>query len=277
MEQNPIPSICMSYPGPVPPSQARERVGPWMGLFSKLIYPLACRSCDQALFPEGAGDGLHRWLCGRCLNDLVRVESPYCENCGEPFEGAISGAFTCGNCSGRRFAFDFAISRFRSEGPVRELIHDFKYGHDLSLRSVLGQLIQEVLDDPRLQSEQLGDWVLVPVPLHRSRLRKRGFNQSAEICRALSRETGIPTLDALSRSRQTDAQASLHRADRLENLRNAFVLRRPWFGAAPNLRERKVLLVDDVLTTGATTHECAKVLKRDGGAEKVVVITVARG
>jgi competence protein ComFC len=267
----------MSYPGPVPPSRARERVEPWLGRFMKLLYPLACRSCDLALPAGDELDGLHRWLCQRCMGDLVRVEAPFCENCGEPFEGAISGAFTCANCAGRRFAFDFAISRFRSEGPVRELIHDFKYGHDLSLRSVLSGLLQEVLEDSRLQVERLGEWVLVPVPLHRSRMRQRGFNQSAEICRALSRETGIPTLDALSRNRQTDAQASLHRGDRLENLRNAFTLRKSWFGAAFDLKKRKVLLVDDVLTTGATSHECAKVLKRDGGAEKVVVITVARG
>ena len=268
----------MSYPGPIPPSRARERVEPWLGMFMKLIYPLACRSCDQALPYEGTMVGLHRWLCLRCLKDLVRVEAPFCENCGEPFEGAISGEFTCANCSGRRFSFDFAISRFRSEGPVRELIHDFKYGHDLSLRSVLGQLLQEVLDDSRLQSEPLGEWVLAPVPLHRSRMRQRGFNQSAEICRVLSRATGIPTVNALSRIRQTHAQATLHRGDRLENLQNAFALRRTWFGAATkDLNKRRVLLVDDVLTTGATTHECAKVLKRDGGAEKVVVITVARG
>lgn len=242
-----------------------------------ILYPQACRACKIAIQPKRAEDPLSAWLCDACRKDLSPLIPPFCDNCGEPFEGAITETFTCMNCSGRRYAFDFAISRYRAEGTLRELIHSFKYGRDLALRGLLAELLQEVLDDSRLAGEALGEWLIVPVPLHRSRLRFRGFNQSAEIGRALSRLTGIPTTEALARVRRTDSQASLHRAERLENLRRAFALRRPWFGEPLDLKKRRILLVDDVLTTGATTHECAKVLKRDGGAEKVVVITVARG
>lgn len=267
----------MSYPGPAEKSRMAERYEALRRKTLDVFYPQACRSCKAALDIDGETEPLKQWLCPACHRDLSPVLPPFCDNCGEPFEGAITGSFTCMNCSGRRYAFDFAISRYRAEGTLRELIHSFKYGRDLALRGLLAQLLQEVLEDPRLINEPLADWLIVPVPLHRSRLRHRGFNQSAEISGALSRLTGIPTAEALARVLHTDSQASLHRAERLENLRNAFALRRPWFGRIPDLKKRRILLVDDVLTTGATTHECAKVLKRVGGAEKVVVITVARG
>jgi ComF family protein len=106
----------------------------------------------------------------------------------------------------------------------------------------------------------------------------RGFNQSWEICQRLSQMTGIPSAEVLRRTRHTGPQASLHRRQRLENLRGVFAMKRqlPWIKQS-QLKGRRILLVDDVLTTGATAHECARVLKRDAGVEKVVVITVARG
>ena len=179
--------------------------------------------------------------------------------------------------SDRKFAFEYAVAGYRAEGVAREMIHQFKYGRDLSLRSVLGGMLRRALDDSRLAAESLSEWVLVPVPLHRAKQGDRGFNQSLELCLELTKRTGIATADCLQRIRSTESQASLHRSERLKNLSKAFSMRRRLFGKAPEVKGAKVLLVDDVLTTGATTHECAKILKRDGGAEKVVVITVARG
>lgn len=242
-----------------------------------MIYPRACRACDQALPSDHAGAGLQEWLCAACLGELPRLEAPFCKVCGEAYDGAISGEFRCMNCADRKFAFEYAVSGFRVEGAAREMIHQFKYGRDLSLRGVLGGMLRRALDDPRFAAEPLPGWILVPVPLHRAKEADRGFNQSRELCQELTKHSGIPTVDCLSRVRDTGSQASLHRNERLKNLSKAFAMRRRRFRKAPDVRGAKVLLVDDVLTTGATTHECARVLRRDGGVEKVVVITVARG
>jgi competence protein ComFC len=188
--------------------------------------------------------------------------------------------FKCSNCEGRRLAFAFAISGYKASGPLREMIHRFKYSGDLTLRGVLADALLQALEDPRLAAENLGDWVLVPVPLHWWKQMRRQFNQSWELCRELSLRTGIPAVQVLTRRRATMAQARLSRKSRLENLRGVFALRRelPLLGwRRPDLKGKNVLLVDDVLTTGTTTHECARVLRREAAVQKVVVITVARG
>jgi len=213
-----------------------------------------------------------------CADDLPFIEPPYCMVCGETYDGAFSGGFRCMNCKGRRLEFEFAVAACRAEGAVRELVHQFKYERRLHLRGTLAALLLRTLHEPRLAGENLADWLLVPVPLHRGRERDREFNQSRELCRRLSELTGIPAFDALVRTRETDTQAHLDRDERLKNLRGAFALRkpRPWQEKTV-LQGRRILLVDDVFTTGATTSECARVLRHEGGAEKVVVITVARG
>ena len=242
-----------------------------------VIYPRACRACDEALPVEREEGSLREWLCQKCLGELPRVEPPFCKVCGEGYDGAITNEFRCLNCGDRKFAFEYAVAGFRAEGVAREMIHQFKYGRDLSLRGVLGGMLRRALDDPRLAAESLTGWILVPVPLHRTKRGERGFNQSLELCTELTRHSGIATVDCLKRVRDTGSQASLHRNERLKNLSKAFSMRRGWLGGGPDVKGAKVLLVDDVLTTGATTHECARVLKQDGGVEKVVVITVARG
>ncbi|MCW0219713.1 MAG: ComF family protein [Prosthecobacter sp.] len=242
------------------------------------LYPRLCRHCEVPLSAEAPRQGIAAWLCTACQGELVPVESPYCEVCGEPFSGAMTRAFKCTNCTGRRIAFDFAVAGYKAEGPLRELIHHFKYGRDLSMRAALTELLLPALRDPRLASEELNQWLLVPVPLHFIREIWRGFNQSWELCRQISQQTGIPTAQILRRRVRTRTQVRLERKTRLANLRGAFALRRPFLGASlPDLRGKNIFLVDDVLTTGATAHECAKVLKGSAGVEKVVVLTAARG
>lgn len=245
-----------------------------------LVYPRCCRVCQIGLEDSAPRVGLRNWLCRACHENLMRVEAPYCSVCGEPFAGAMERAFQCSNCEGRRMAFEFAVSGFKAAGAMRELVHHFKYSGDLTLRGVLAEALFTVLAEPRLAAEDLAGWVLVPVPLHWLREMRREYNQSWELCLELSARTGIPAERVLRRTRLTATQAKLSRRARLENLRGVFALRRslPLPGwRRPELRGKKVLLVDDVLTTGATADECAKVLRRDAGAEKVVVITAARG
>ncbi len=270
----------MSYPGP-PQKTATQQTWEWLReVMLSLIYPRVCRVCQVVLDEAAPLAGLENSMCKTCLNDLVRIDAPYCSVCGEPFAGAMDRAFKCSNCEGRRLAFEFAISGFKATGAMRELLHQFKYSGDLTLRSVLADALIHTLDEPRLAAEDLSTWVLVPVPLHWLREMRREFNQSWELCLQLSARTGIPAARVLRRNRMTLTQAKLSRTARLQNLRGVFSVGGLWpprCWKKPQMQGKKVLLVDDVLTTGTTAHECAKILKRDAGAEKVVVITVARG
>jgi len=224
-----------------------------------LFYPPHCALCFRA-----ASRGEH--LCGACLRSAPRVTAPACPVCSLPMETAGE----CVDCRLGRPAFQCAVSLYRSHGVVREVIHRFKYQRHYEMRHPLAAWLRECLDDPRLASP--APQALVPVPLHPARERERGFNQARVLAQALSRYSGIPLRDALRRTRPTPSQTRLDRADRMENLRNAFEL-------AHNacVRNQHLLLLDDVLTTGSTVHECARVLLKAGGAASVRVATVARG
>lgn len=268
----------MSYPGPPAPSRLQRTLRPVLAAAVDLIYPRICCGCKVSLEPGTPSTDIQTWFCAACEKDLLWLEAPYCRVCGEAYDGAISAEFRCMNCSGRRLDFEFAIAACHAEEAVRELVHQFKYERRLHLRGALATLLLRTLEEPRLGRESLADWLLVPVPLHREREKEREYNQSWELCQRLERLTGIPAAKALARTRETDAQAGLDREQRLHNLRGAFSLRKPrrWQPKIA-LQGRCILLVDDVFTTGATTNECARVLRREGGAQKVVVITVARG
>lgn len=269
---------AMPFPGPPAPTRQQGFLRPALSGFLDLLYPRLCSLCKVPLVLDAPSAGVPAWLCQVCADDLPWVEPPFCKVCGEMYDGAFTHDFRCMNCGGRRLAFEFAIAACRAEGPVRELVHQFKYERKLHLRGVLATLLLKTLHDPRLAGEDLATWLLVPVPLHRSRERDREFNQSRELALRLSEATGIPVIDALVRCRETDTQAHLDREERLQNLRGAFALRQTGFPRRKaRLQGRRILLVDDVFTTGATTSECARVLRQQGEAEKVVVITVARG
>lgn len=256
----------------------RRVATPLLAAAVDLIYPRLCCGCEVPLAPETPSTRLQTWFCSSCEKTLPWLEAPYCRVCGEEYDGSITAEFRCMNCSGRRLEFEFAIAACHAQETVRELVHQFKYERRLRLRGALAALLLRTLDEPRLSRESLADWLLVPVPLHREREKEREFNQSWELCQRLAHLTGIPAARALARTRETDAQAGLDREERLHNLRGAFSLRKTWrWEQKIPLQDRCILLVDDVFTTGATTNECARVLRREGGAQKVVVITVARG
>ena len=242
----------------------------WLA-FMDVLYPRLCCVCQVPM-----ADGASGWFCKVCEDALPLVEPPCCKVCGEVYDGAFTNEFRCANCSGRRLEFEFAVAACRAEEAVRELIHQFKYERRLQLRGALAALMLRTLEEPRLARENLADWLLVPVPLHRSRELDREFNQSWELCLRLSQLTGIPAVKALVRIRPTDAQAGLDRDERLRNLRGAFALPkpRPWRPQI-NLQGRRILLVDDVFTTGATLEACARALKKAGAAQ-VHAVTLAR-
>lgn len=268
----------MAYPGPAAPPHALHLLAPLFEATVDLLYPRCCSGCQAPLDRAAPRVGAGAWFCRGCAAGLPLMEPPCCKMCGEAYDGAFTNEFRCANCSGRRLEFDFAVAACRAEGLVRDLVHQFKYGRRVQLRGALAALLQRTLEEPRLVGENLADWLLVPVPLHRSREADRAFNQSWELCQRLAKWTGIPAANVLVRSRATESQARLDRDERLRNLRGAFEMRRPRRWQPPVcVRARRILLVDDVFTTGATSSECARVLRRQGQAEKVVVITAARG
>ena len=233
-----------------------------------LLYPPVCAICDANLAHGRA-------LCDACRVDLPRLAAPFCRSCGEVFPGRIDGPFSCPNCHDLSFAFEFARPAMVRDPRTLDLIHRLKYGRQIHLADELGRLAQEAFADPRLGPALDGCWPLVPVPLHRQRLRHRHFNQAEEIARALARFTGLPVLRALRRPRRTDTQTRLTRKQRMENLRGAFEITRRgrrWLDTSA----AGVVLIDDVLTTGSTVHECAKTL-RHVGFRRVFVVTVMRG
>lgn len=233
------------------------------------LFPPACHLCKAAL-----RDG--RYLCPACTKALPRVLPPLCRQCGLPFDGALPDFIQCPNCQERDFAFDFARAALLARDDARELVHAFKYQRRLHLHRELALLAAEVLEDERFAEDPSTPWTLVPVPLHWRRQQWRWFNQAQELARTLGRLRGLPYLSALRRTRSTTQQTLLTRAQRLDNLRGAFRLSHRE-QRRHQLRGRSVLLIDDVFTTGSTAHECARVLKEDAGAEKVVVLTALRG
>ena len=217
----------------------------------------------------GANTPARHHLCDECLEKAAKIEAPCCRQCSQPFDGAIDGAFTCSNCEGRAFHFDCAVSRYRSAGIVRELVHRFKYDRCLYLSLPLVDWLDETLDDERIRAQPFDG--LVPVPLHAARMREREFNQAEVLARLLAKRRGVRVIPALRRIRYTTTQTRLDREERMQNLRNAFRVRH-----SRGMSGSHLILVDDVFTTGSTVDECARVLKKSGAAT-VRVITVARG
>lgn len=233
------------------------------------LYPPNCNLCSTPL-----RDG--RYLCECCREGLPRVGKPFCIQCGEPLFGALPDDVLCAQCRGESFSYEFARAAALARDQASELIHAFKYGRQIHLHRELALLAKEVWDDPRIASQTDPPWTLVPVPLHWRRQQWRTFNQSREIARTLAAELKLPFAPVLRRIRHTDQQTLLDRTERLKNLRGAFRLSRRE-QRAKSLRNKPVLLVDDVFTTGSTAEECARVLREEGDVEKVVVLTVLRG
>lgn len=228
------------------------------------ILPSACSYCRSPV-----GDSGIPFFCSSCWNDFAPLYGAVCPRCGRPFESpealSSSPGHECGACRLNPPLFDQALSIGYFEGPLREAIHQFKYRPCRSLGRPLGEWMAEKV---RLLA---GIDVVMPVPLHAKRLRQRGFNQALLLAHRMSETHHIPlSHDNLFRSRQTKPQVGLTGEERIRNVAGAFALRRP-----AEIAARKIVLVDDVFTTGATMNECALVLK-DAGAAQVIACTLAR-
>jgi competence protein ComFC len=232
-----------------------------LSVVASLFYPPACAICSEPIEAP-------RYLCGACTQKAPRIKSPFCATCSEPFDGEITQTFSCANCAHRVLHFECAVAAFRSRGVVRQIMHGFKYGQQIHLRHPIADWLAETLRDPRLDGRRFD--LVVPVPLHPTRKRERGFNQAELLAELLCARSGLVLRPVLDRIRYTTTQTAFDRAERMENLHNAFRLRKK-----ADVRGLRVLLIDDVLTTGSTLSECARVL-RAGGAHSVHAATAAR-
>lgn len=228
------------------------------------LFPPRCAACGG---PPGDGPDL-TW-CRACFEELAFVTSPLCPCCGRPY------AFTddmpdhlCGECLRGRFRFDAARSAAIYQGAVRRGILQLKFGGKLHWAPALGKLTALHAETRRILDR--AD-VILPVPMHLRRVRRRGFNQAVLLARFAGRLSSRPVaVNALARARFTKPQTRLSRDDRLRNVRGAFMVARP-----EAISGKAVVLLDDVFTTGTTLSECADAVK-EAGAVWVGAVTVAR-
>ncbi len=222
-----------------------------------LLLPPRCLSCKTIVATPGA-------LCPACWDGLRLLAPPHCARCGLPFATDTGAAILCGSCLDGSAQFGRARAALRYDASSRSMILGFKHGDRTALAVPFARWMA------RAGRELLADAdMLVPVPLHPWRLFRRRYNQAALLTKALSRLTGVAHRpDALARIRATPPQGTMGRFGRRRNVAGAFRL-------TAAVEGRHVLLVDDVLTTGVTVDECARVLKA-GGARQVDVLTLAR-
>lgn len=222
---------------------------PYLEALADLFYPQWCVGCD------GRASDL---LCSPCFESLPWTGSPACERCGLP---TASETPACGACKFVDFAFTTARAPLRYEGVGKKIVHALKYrGYTTVVERLAAPLLAEAADGERFDA-------VVPVPLHRARLRRRGFNQAALLARGLAGRINTPVSDTLQVVRSTRDQVELSAAERRQNVAGAF--------SAGTRTRGKILLVDDVFTTGATTSACAAALL-DAGAAEVHAITLCR-
>jgi competence protein ComFC len=236
----------------------------WLNTSLGFFYPEICRLCETERAVAKSG-----FVCSKCWQQVRFIRPPFCERCGLPFKGDLTTTFECTNCREMELHFTFARSAVVAKTVVLETIHRFKYQNALWFENFLADLFLRAAV-PALRGQK---WdFIVPVPLHSVKQREREFNQAERLAAHLSAAIKIPlNIQLLRRVAPTMTQTLLTREQRAENMRGAFAIRR-----SMKLAGEKIILVDDVFTTGATTSACARAL-RAAGAGEVCVWTAARG
>ncbi len=249
-------------------ADVREFVDQASFALKNLLLPAFCRQCDSRILTDE-----NIYYCPQCWSEIRLIERPFCSICGKPHDKAAGFTerenFPCAECVRiKRRPYRSMCAATVYDGLVQEAIAFFKYGSREPLAGPLAGLMlkfaEREIDFTRYDT-------IVPVPLHRVRQRERGFNQAVELVRCMKeRIPGLVVQNGLVRVRPTPQQTRSTAAERRRNLRGAFALARD-----ADFRKKSVLLVDDVITTGATAEECARTLRR-GGAQIVDVFGVAR-
>lgn len=264
--------------------------------FQKALFPDKCQACSvffhcnenprtislapdyfrQAPIERVFQKEMSPFLCPDCLRSFAPLATPFCTQCGRMFASPVSDNHQCGDCIKKKKPYLSARSAGLFTGALMETIHRFKYAGKTQFAEPFGLILFSAFI--RYFTESLID-LIVPVPLHASKLKERGFNQSIMILRSwpkLISQTNVADIhidlqDAiLHRKRKTESQTGLGKENRKANIKGAFTVKYP-----ERIQKKSILLVDDVFTTGATAEECAKTLMKQGAGE-VHVLTLAR-
>lgn len=224
------------------------------------LFTLCCVLCD-AKVTRGIS------LCAPCLQDLPRIIHS-CYQCGLPLQDALSTTL-CGQCQQSPPPVDYLMSSLHYAYPVGHLISQLKFQRHLSHAKIFSQLLLSTLQAHYIRPSIELPEVIIPVPLHKKRIRQRGFNQALEIARPIAKGLNVPILsDVIQRAKYTQAQSLLSAVERRKNLRGSFAMVKP-------IKADHIVLLDDVVTTGTTVYELASLLKKQG-VKKVGVWAVAR-
>lgn len=229
-----------------------------------IIWPRTCLSCGDKLSAAGIKDT----LCVSCFKKILPNLPPFCHHCGRQLKRPFLTKHICARCARKPLYFDRALSPLRYEGPVKELLHQFKYSQKDYLGKPLSDFIISFLREYNFPVDYMD--MLIPIPLHEAKLREREFNQayilSAHVAAAFNKEV---CGTALIRRRATRTQTDLKPEERFTNVENCFAVT-----DSAKIKSKNILLVDDVLTTGATASEAARTLK-EAGARIVFALTLA--
>jgi len=229
-----------------------------------LIYPARCELCGAQL------GNREKYVCAGCGGKLPLISTPHCSICYRPLRTRGDKDRICGSCRlNSKRVVDKVVALYEYRDGARDLIHEYKYDKYQFLSSFFAEeLLRQVNKSELLKG---ADWI-VSIPLHWTRKRWRGFNQAEKIARYISKKTSVPLLPAkfFKRIRKTTPQVTLNAEHRKKNIKGAFKLREKI-----KFENSSVVLVDDVLTTGATSNECARIFKK-AGAEKVNLLVLAR-
>lgn len=257
----------------------RQKIHNLLMTFKDVIFPLRCLSCKSPfsrrryLHGNSFEDNMRPYLCRKCITAYTKITSPKCSSCGIMFNERISEDHLCGTCIKKRPAVRMARSFGVYDKSVLSIIKAYKFKRKIQLAGPLGSILHQLLRATYHDCNS-GEWfpdspdIILPVPLHKKRFRKRKFNQAWLMIRNWNDSRVCNSV--LFRTRATRPQTGLDKKTRQKNIRGAFSVSAP-----DKIKGKKILLIDDVFTTGATVNECARELLKNG-AHHVDVLTIAR-
>lgn len=233
--------------------------------FLELIYPEKNICCICGTYDDEIGEN---YICWFCEQKFKKPVPPTCAKCSRPINYNSENNL-CSDCSSDEKYFEISKSIYMYEGLIKECIYKFKYYNKPYFYRFFGNSMIKYMKDNNYNDFNF----ILAVPLHSSKLRSRGYNQSELLAKYISEKLNIPYINGLKRIKKTLKQSSKSKEERKKNLTNAFIIRRS--NNIELIKNNNVLLVDDVYTTGSTVNECTKVLL-DYGVNKVFVLTIAR-
>lgn len=246
------------------PYQLGGKMKGYVKSFLELLYPEknTCFICN--VYDSSIDD---KYICSDCEKRLIKIVPPLCIKCSKPIDYASD--CLCPDCNVYEKSFEAAKSPFSYEGIIKECIYNFKYYNKPYFYKFFGNLLLRYMNEINYTNFDF----ITSVPLHKSKMRTRGYNQSQLLAKYMSDKLSIPYADVLKRTVKTTKQSQQSKDERKKNLKGAFAIKYPHTNT--KIKNRSVLLVDDVYTTGSTADECSNTLL-NFGVSKVYVITIAR-